>query len=111
MSELTVTSEIASRGYACGRVIHVSSPLFPLDQLQPQSIVMAERTAPWLIAYILDAAGLVLIRGGVLSHAAAMCRELGIPCLVGIAESFAARLPNAVVELNANQGYLRILET
>jgi phosphoenolpyruvate-protein kinase (PTS system EI component) len=72
---------------------------------------MAERTAPWLIAYLLDAAGLVLIRGGVLSHAAAMCRELDIPCLVGIDESFAARLPNTVVELNANQGYLRILGT
>jgi rifampicin phosphotransferase len=57
----------------------------PLDaQLEPGDIIVAEHTDPSWIMIMPLAAGLLVERGSLLSHAAIVARELGIPAVVGL---------------------------
>lgn len=71
------------------------------------AIVVAEQTSPALTAFLLEASGLVLVRGGVLSHAASMCRCLGIPCIVGVSGTFAKNCDGVSIELDSERGVIR----
>lgn len=46
--------------------------------------------------------------GGILSHAAITCRELGIPCIVGTGEATRAFAEGDVVELDLRSGVVRL---
>ncbi|MCC6628378.1 MAG: hypothetical protein IT340_13390 [Chloroflexi bacterium] len=48
-------------------------------------IIVAEATDPGWVALLAAAAGLVVERGGLLSHSAIVARELGLPTIVGVA--------------------------
>jgi rifampicin phosphotransferase len=57
----------------------------PLDaQLEHGDIIVAEHTDPSWIMIMPLAAGLLVERGSLLSHAAIVARELGIPAVVGL---------------------------
>lgn len=47
-------------------------------------IVVAEATDPGWVALLAVAAGLIVERGGMLSHSAIVARELGLPTIVGV---------------------------
>jgi pyruvate,water dikinase len=76
------------RGVGCcagivrGRVRVVTNPL--TVQLAPGDILVAERTDPSWIMIMPAAAGLLVERGSLLSHAAIVSRELGIPSIVSL---------------------------
>jgi pyruvate,water dikinase len=56
----------------------------PSEGLEPGSILVAEATdASWSPLFV-NAAGIVLERGGPLSHAAILARELGIPAVLNV---------------------------
>ena len=48
-------------------------------------------------------------RGSVLSHAAILTRELGIPCVVGVTGLLAAVKDGDVVELDGATGQVRLI--
>jgi len=52
--------------------------------LQPGTIIVADRTDPGWILLFPAAAGLLVERGSLLSHAAIVARELGIPAIVSL---------------------------
>jgi len=52
--------------------------------LAPGTILVTERTDPGWILLFPAAAGLLVERGSLLSHAAIVTRELGIPAIVSI---------------------------
>ena len=54
------------------------------EPLKPGTILVAERTDPGWILLFPAAAGLLVERGSLLSHAAIVARELGIPAIVSI---------------------------
>lgn len=69
-------------GTVRGRVRLVKDP--HTANLQPGEVLVAERTDPgWVLLFPL-AAGLLVERGSVLSHAAIVARELGLPTVVGV---------------------------
>lgn len=70
-------------GIVRGRARVVADPL--ATQLAPGDILVAERTDPSWIMIMPAAAGLLVERGSLLSHAAIVARELGLPAIVGLA--------------------------
>jgi rifampicin phosphotransferase len=69
-------------GVVRGRVRVVHDP--HVARLQPGEILVAERTDPgWVLLFPL-ALGLIVERGSLLSHAAIVARELGLPTVVGL---------------------------
>ncbi|MCP3857426.1 MAG: hypothetical protein GY698_22280 [Actinomycetia bacterium] len=73
-------SASAGRGEGVGRVLTQ-----PTDEFEPGSILVAEATdASWSPIFV-KATAVVLERGGPLSHAAILARELGLPAVLNVA--------------------------
>ena len=79
-------------------------------QLSAGDILVTTQTDPgWAHVFFLIK-GLVIERGGMLSHGAILAREFGIPAIVGVPEA-TARIPqHATVSLDADKGRIRVLE-
>ncbi|HBE35248.1 MAG TPA: phosphoenolpyruvate synthase [Cyanobacteria bacterium UBA11368] len=78
-----------SPGLVKGAVRVISDPKQVIGEdkgepLKPGTILVAERTDPGWILLFPAAAGLLVERGSLLSHAAIVARELGIPAIVSI---------------------------
>lgn len=56
-----------------------------IRKVKKGDILVARYTRPDLFAGMLLAGGIVTAEGGLTSHAAIVSRELGKPCLVGVA--------------------------
>lgn len=69
-------------GHVRGRARLVTNPM--TAQLAPGDILVAERTDPSWIMIMPAAAGLLVERGSLLSHAAIVSRELGLPSVVSL---------------------------
>lgn len=69
----------AGRATAIAQVLHG-----PTEQMAPGRVLVAEATdASWAPLFV-DAAAIVLERGGPLSHAAILARELGVPAVLNV---------------------------
>ncbi len=71
----------ASAGRFRGRVQVVTSPD---EELAPDAVLVAEATDPSWSPLFVRAGALVLDRGGPLSHAAILARELGLPAVLNV---------------------------
>jgi len=85
----SVTGRIASSGKAVGPVKIISVDYADLGILHQEiarmnkgDVLIAETTSPELILACKKAAAIVTDVGGLLSHAAIVSREFGIPCIV-----------------------------
>lgn len=92
-------------GVVRGRARVVSDPL--TAQLEPGDIVVAEHTDPSWILILPLAAGLVVERGSLLSHAAIVARELGIPAVVSLAGVTRWLRDGETVVLDGSTGVVR----
>jgi pyruvate,water dikinase len=82
----------------------------PLDaDLHAGDIVVAEHTDPSWIMILPLAGGLVVERGSLLSHAAIVARELGIPAVVGLAGALQWVADGELVEVDGGAGVVRKL--
>lgn len=67
-------------------------------------ILVCERTNPAYLVLLMKAKAVVTATGGIVSHAAIVSRELGIPCIVG-AEGAANKLKDGqLVFVDASKG-------
>ena len=84
MSDDTVLlkGEPASAGIARGIAKLIVSPA-DMGKMEEGNILVAPLTNPQLMPAIFQAAAIVTEVGGILSHAAIVSREFGIPCVVG----------------------------
>jgi pyruvate,water dikinase len=72
-------------------------------------ILVAERTDPgWTLLFPM-AAGLLVQRGSLLSHSAIVAREVGLPCIVGIAGLMETLGDGEEVEMDGTSGTVRRL--
>ena len=75
----------------------------------PGDIMIAPTTDPSWVPLFLAAEGVVVNVGAVGSHAAIMCRELGLPCAVSVIDA-TGRIPNgATIEVDGSTGTVTIL--
>jgi phosphohistidine swiveling domain-containing protein len=70
-------------------------------------ILVAEQTDPGWTLLFPAAAGVLVERGNILSHAALVARELGVPCVVGIPGLLHALRDGEVVEMDGATGIVR----
>jgi pyruvate,water dikinase len=81
-----------------------------VEAMEVGEILIAETTSPELILACKKAAAIVTNQGGMMSHAAIVSRELGIPCVVGTNTATTHIKDGDLVEVDANKGEVRIIE-
>ena len=96
-----------SAGVVVGRVRVVLDPNEP-GELRPDEILVAPQTDPAWTPLFLGAAGVIVEYGAVMSHAAIVARELGIPAVVGV--EGATRLPpGTTVRIDGTSGTVTLV--
>ncbi|MGA9275488.1 PEP-utilizing enzyme [Ilumatobacter sp.] len=76
----------------------------------PGDIMVAPTTDPSWVPLFLAAEGVVVDVGAVASHAAIMCRELGLPCAVSVVDA-TKRIPDgSIIEIDGSTGTVTIVE-
>jgi len=78
--------------------------------LQPGTILVAERTDPGWILLFPAAAGLLVERGSLLSHAAIVAREMRIPAIVSISGITQQLNDGDWVEMDGSTGTIRLID-
>ena len=81
-----------------------------MDAMKEDDILVAETTSPELMPACKKAGGIITDQGGMLSHAAIVSRELNIPCIVGTSNATEVIRDGDVVEMDARNGVVKILE-
>jgi len=97
---------VVSRGKARGRARVLRDP--SRETLERGEILVAPSADPGWTPLILLAGGLVLERGGVLSHGAIVAREAGIPGLVQVPDACRAIADGASVVLDGDAGTVSV---
>lgn len=111
-----VKGVIANKGKARGRVL--IAPMFndhkaisKLDEkMEKGDILVVESTSPDLMSLCRKAAAIVADQGGMLSHAAIVSRELGIPCVIQTGSATRQLKNGDTVEVDADEGIIKIIE-
>ncbi|EKE19998.1 MAG: phosphoenolpyruvate synthase [uncultured bacterium] len=98
----------ASRGFAVGKVRKmILNDEIKLDSFEEGEILITEMTAPNMIPIMKRCGGIITNEGGIVSHAAIISREFGIPCIVGTSTATQVFETGDYVELDANKGTAR----
>lgn len=79
-------------------------------RLLPGEILVARATDPGWTPLFMNAGGIILEIGGVLQHGAVVAREYGIPCVSGISRATEILRDGQLVELDASNGIVRLLQ-
>ncbi len=113
-NQVTTTEGDELRGLGCcpgvvrGKVRVVTDPR--TVELEHGSILVAEHTDPGWILIFPSALGVLVERGSLLSHAAIVARELGIPAVVSIPGVTRWLKDGDLVELDGSTGVVRKLD-
>lgn len=97
----------ASPGLASG-IVHLVLSIDEVPNVKKDEILVAASTSPSFVPAMEKASAIVTDEGGLLSHAAIVSRELGIPCVVGTKIGTKALKSGDLVEINANYGTVKI---
>lgn len=79
------------------------------DKLQKGEVLVTFMTSPDFMSAIRKCSAIVTNFGGVTSHAAIISRELNIPCVVGTKIATHVLKTGDLVEVDANQGFVRVI--
>ncbi|MFH1971493.1 MAG: PEP-utilizing enzyme [Patescibacteria group bacterium] len=101
--------EVASKGYGKGKTrVVVDRRLIPT--FQKGEILVTTMTTPDFVPAMQKAAAIVTDEGGILCHAAIISRELNKPCVIGTEIATKILKTGFLVEVDAEQGIVRILQ-
>ncbi len=97
----------------CGGIIKgrakVLSSVMEASKLELGDILVTRQTDPgWVVVFPLIS-GLIVERGGMLSHGAIVSREFGIPAIVGVENATQKLKDNDLIILNADTGEITIV--
>ena len=98
----------ASAGVVTGAVKILRS-VSEVAKLQPGDILVTTMTTPVWTSLFMNVVGIITDNGGMLSHAAIVAREMGIPAVVGTGTASKVLHDGQVVELNGTTGQVKIL--
>lgn len=98
----------ASAGIARGPA-RVALSQADFDRIQPGDVIVCPSSNPSWVPLFSIAAGLVTDVGGVLSHAAVVAREFGLPAVVGTRDGTTRIADGRMVEVDGSTGTVRLL--
>lgn len=81
------------------------------EGLAPGTIVVSESTDPDLLPLLRVAGAVLTEQGGVTSHAAIVCRELGVPTIIGIDGLLERVRDGDLLDVDARAGTVRVIES
>jgi pyruvate,water dikinase len=91
-----------------GRARVAASPADVLDTMEQGDVLVTQFTTPAYNTLLFVSGAVVCEEGGVLSHAAIIARELGIPAVVGAAGAMAMIRDGDTVEVDPVTGFVRL---
>ena len=91
-----------------GRACVAASAEEALDRLQPGDVLVTSHTTPAFEAIMPVAGALVTDHGGLMSHAALVCREHGIPAVIGVTAATTHIPDGATVTVDPAAGLVTI---
>ncbi len=97
-----------------GNVKGIVRVIFSKTQLadfKEGEILVTEMTSPDYIPYMKKAAGIITDEGGVNCHASIVARELKKPCIIGTRNATAVLKEGDFVEVDAEKGIVRIIDS
>ena len=97
-----------SGGVATGRARVVLDAADP-EGLEPGDVLVAPQTDPSWVPLFVPAAAVVVNVGAMGSHAMIVSRELGIPCVVSVADGTDIIPDGAIVTVDGNAGTVTIV--
>lgn len=98
---------ISSPGTVEGRALVLDDPKIPDE---PYDILIARHTDPGWTPLIALAKGVIVEHGGMLSHAAIVTRELGIPSIIGVKDVTSLIKTGMRVRINSQSSCVEIIE-
>lgn len=98
----------SSAGIATGPARVVLTSL-EFDRIRPGDIVVCPSSNPSWVPVFTIIAGLVTNTGGVLSHAAVVAREFGLPAVTGVAGATTEIRDGQLLEIDGTAGTVRLL--
>ena len=104
----TLNGWAASPGRYRGRV-RVVRDLVEAGELKPGEVLVAQATDPSWTPLFMIAGAIVVERGGPLSHAAIVSRELGVPAVLNAQGATSALHSGEMVEVDGSTGEIRIV--
>jgi pyruvate,water dikinase len=104
-----LTGIAACSGRVTGRATVLAS-VTEADRLAKGDILVTKQTDPGWGPVFFMISGLVIERGGMLSHGAIIAREFGIPCVVGV-RSAMERIPSgATITVDGDRGAVYVVD-
>ncbi|MGQ0432258.1 MAG: PEP-utilizing enzyme [Microthrixaceae bacterium] len=104
-----LTGDGIGRSAYQGRACVAEDPADALARLEPGDVLVALGTTPAFNMALSIAGAVVVEEGGLLSHAAVIARELGLPAVVGAAGAMASIPDGSIVEVDPLAGLVRVL--
>jgi len=108
--EAIVRGIVAQVGVVRGRVRVVRNH-HDIKKVEPKEILIVNTTHPDYLQGMKKAAAFVTDEGGIVSHAAIVAREFKKPCIVGTKIATKIFKDGDIVEVDANNGIVRLVET
>ncbi|MFA5887007.1 MAG: PEP-utilizing enzyme [Patescibacteria group bacterium] len=108
-SEQELKGLTASLGRARGRVKKILK-IHDMVNMEKGDILVSSMTRPEMVPAMKLAAAIITDEGGITSHAAIISRELKIPCVIGTKIATQILNDGDEVEVNADQGIIKILK-
>ncbi|MEO8463501.1 MAG: PEP-utilizing enzyme [Chloroflexota bacterium] len=78
-------------------------------RIRPGDIIVCPSSNPSWVPVFVVAAGLVTNTGGILSHAAVVAREFGLPAVVGTGDATSRIADGRMIEIDGATGFVRLL--
>lgn len=100
--------QAASPGKAKGKVSVVYS-VNDIAKVKKGDVLVANATTPMHVPAMEKAVAIIADEGGLLSHAAIVSREMGIPCVVGVKIATKVLRDGNLVEVDATAGIIKKL--
>jgi pyruvate,water dikinase len=98
-----LTGTAASPGMASGPCRLILDP-FRIGEVEQGDIVVAKMTDPDYVPIMKRAAAIITDKGGTLSHAAIVARELSLPCVVGTEQATTILKDGDIVTVDGTSG-------
>ncbi|MFA5961566.1 MAG: PEP-utilizing enzyme [Parcubacteria group bacterium] len=80
------------------------------EKIKKGNILVCPKTDPAWVSLMRKVSGVITESGGVLSHAAIVARELGIPCIVGLFGAMKKIKSGDLLKMDADRGTVKIIK-
>jgi len=104
-----ISGSIANKGFVKG-IAKIVNSKEDIGKVENGDILVAPMTIPDMVPAMQKAAAFVTDEGGIICHAAIISREMKKPCVIGTKIATKVIKDGDLIEVNADEGVVRILE-